>query len=278
MRQDPRELQGRAVMEHLEPRLLLDGDFTYMGVSIGPGYPPPLLDVPLSAAPVDPDSATFVPHYELVPDYDWWYGCTPTTGGMQAAWWDYELGAGNPNVSVFPGDPLNYQWGEYGATASVIFDVPDHANGVVNGWPHIYDGDTWEEHIPDSIGGAFVFRFENMRPALQLSYEDDSIDVVRIVTLDRIRAGASAGWQAVYLDIGAMGGNIYAPEAEADEREQPIRWQELNQLGILGKNFRYIDSWQRYESSPFLAYYDGGLKPLPAAELKKVADNLYSLR
>jgi hypothetical protein len=133
-------------------------------------------------------------------------------------------------------------------------------------------------NIPDSIGGAFVFRFENMRPALQLYYGDDSIDVVRIVTLDRIRASADSGWQVVYIDIGAMGGNIYAPEAEADEREQSIRWQELNQLGILGKDFRYIDNWRRYESSPFLAYSDEGLEPLPPEELKKVVDNLYSLR
>lgn len=133
-------------------------------------------------------------------------------------------------------------------------------------------------NIPDSIGGAFVFRFENLQPALRLYYKDESIDAVRIVSFDKVPLGTNVGWQAAYFNIAAMGGNVYIPEEKAEGPDQPLQWQELTRLGILGKNFRYSDNWERYNASPFLIYSRDGLKARPPTELKAVADSLYSLR
>ncbi len=96
--------------------------------------------------------AVFVPHYDSVTDYDWWYGCSPTTGGMHAAWWDYEVQLIDPGYTVFPGDPSNWTFGIYPSSNPADYAVPDHANGVVNGWNHVSDGNTWQGHPPDSIG------------------------------------------------------------------------------------------------------------------------------
>jgi hypothetical protein len=133
-------------------------------------------------------------------------------------------------------------------------------------------------NVPDSIDGALVFRFDNIRLALRLYYEDETIDAVRIVTLDKVPSGATAGWEGIYFTIAAMGGNVYVPMNAAEGAEQPAQWQELSRMGILGKNFRYIDNWERYRSSPFLVYSRDGLMPQPSGELKTVVGSLYSLR
>jgi len=166
--------ESPVVLEQLERRLLLSVDTVYpmaLGTlatmsdpqalllaesPIGPGYPPPLWAGEYGAPPRDPANAVFVPHYDQVPDYDWWYGCSPTAGGMHAAWWDYEVKLpawmDDPGASAFPGNPQNWLWGAYPSTDAGDFSVPAFANGVVNGWFHIYDGDTREGHMPDSIG------------------------------------------------------------------------------------------------------------------------------
>jgi hypothetical protein len=133
-------------------------------------------------------------------------------------------------------------------------------------------------NVPDSIDGGLVFRFDNMRLALRLYYGDESIDAVRIVTLDRVSQGAVSGWQGTYFSIAAMGGNVYVPKKVAEEKEQSARWQNLTRMGIVGKNFRYIDNWEHYAESPFLVYSPDGLVAQPESELKKVVDSLYSLR
>ncbi len=133
-------------------------------------------------------------------------------------------------------------------------------------------------NVPDSVDGAFVIRFDNMRPALRLRYADESLDAVRIVALDKVPLGASYTREAVYFSIGAMGGNVHVPREMAERPEQPGRWRELSRLGILGRSFRYGDNWEQYRSAPFLEYSHGEMKSLPSDELKEVVDNLYSLR
>jgi hypothetical protein len=75
-----------------------------------------------------------------------------------------------------------------------------------------------------------------------------------------------------------MGGNVHIPLKVAEGREQSTQWEELGRMGILGKNFRYIDNWERYIPSPFLVYSPDGLIAQPAGELKKVVNSLYTLR
>ncbi len=75
-----------------------------------------------------------------------------------------------------------------------------------------------------------------------------------------------------------MGGNVHVPREMAERPERPGLWRDLSQLGILGKSFRFADDWERYRSSPFLAYSNGEMKALPSDELKTVVDNLYTLR
>jgi hypothetical protein len=145
--------------------------------------------------------------------------------------------------------------------------------------PHPAEGATFFFlNVPDSVDGAFVIRFDNMRPALRLHYGDESIDAVRIVTLDEAPLGTSLTREGAYFSIGAMGGNVHVPREVAERPEQPGQWRELSQLGILGKSFRYSDNWEQYSSSPFLAYSRGEMKPLSSDELREVVDNLYSLR
>jgi hypothetical protein len=135
-------------------------------------------------------------------------------------------------------------------------------------------------NVPDSIDGAFVFRFDNLTTALRLYYGDESIEAVRIAALDTFPSALlrSGGREAIYFKIGAMGGNIYVPEGQIEGPSQSPEWRKLEQLGIMGKNFRYIDKWDRYEPSPFLVYSrDGLMRPSPA-ELKIIVDSLYSLR
>jgi len=132
--------------------------------------------------------------------------------------------------------------------------------------------------VPDSIEGAFVFRFDNLQTALRLYYGDDSIKAVRVATLDRARLGTGMAWQAAYFNIAAMGGNIHVPKDQVEGPDQSTRWRNLSELGILGKDFLYIDKWEEYRSSPFLAYSSDGLKILPPDELKQVVDSLYTLR
>lgn len=162
-----------------------------------------------------------------------------------------------------------------------------HASDVANGiieqtvayYPHPAEDTTFFfMNVPDSVDGAFVFRFDNMRPALRLRYGNESIDAVRIVTLDNIPLGESTGWQTTYFGIAAAGGNIHVPRESIEEPDQSSRWRRLDELGIVGRSFRYIDNWERYGSSPFLVYSRGELKSLPPGDLKAVVDDLYTLR
>jgi hypothetical protein len=132
-------------------------------------------------------------------------------------------------------------------------------------------------NVPDSIDGAFVFRFENLGYALRLLYEDDSLEVVRIVTPDRVPGPITTNRQAARFRIGAMGGHIYLPENYARDSRLSEHWQTLQQLGILGRDFRFAGDWEKYAKSPFLIYTRDKLVPASPDELKKTLQELYLL-
>lgn len=133
-------------------------------------------------------------------------------------------------------------------------------------------------NVPDSIGGAFVFRFDNLEHALRIYYEDDSIEVVRASTFDRVPQTTFSDRRLAYFRIGAMGGHIYLPEKHSQGPRLPKQWLELEQMGILTKNSRYIEDWRRYAASPYLIYTRKGLMTAPPDKLKELLEGLYSRR
>ncbi len=132
-------------------------------------------------------------------------------------------------------------------------------------------------NVPDSIGGALVFRFDNLTYALWLAYEDDSIEAVRIVTLDRVPQGSLSNAESAYFKIAAMGRHVYLSEESLQNPQIAARWRRLIDLGILRKDSRYLLDWDRYGVSPFLVYTGGVLAPSSPEELKTVLRDLYSL-
>jgi hypothetical protein len=132
-------------------------------------------------------------------------------------------------------------------------------------------------NVPDSIQGALVFRFENLAYALRLAYEDDSVEAVRIVTLDKVPHGSLSSAESAYFKIAAMGRHVYLPEESLQNAQLAARWQRLDELAILRKDSGYLRDWDRYGASPFLAYAGGVLVPSSPEELKAVLRELYSL-
>jgi hypothetical protein len=132
-------------------------------------------------------------------------------------------------------------------------------------------------NVPDSVDGAFVFRFDNLKYALRLFYGDDSIDAVRIVTVEMVPYGALSNGKTAYFKVGAMGGHIYLAEQSLQERSFVERWRRLKGFGILKRDTRYLGPLDRYDASPFLVYEGGALSPQPPETFWKVARNLYSL-
>ncbi|GAB4350782.1 MAG: hypothetical protein Kow0099_34540 [Candidatus Abyssubacteria bacterium] len=132
-------------------------------------------------------------------------------------------------------------------------------------------------NVPDTLDGALVFRFENLEYALKLAYRNDSIEVVRIVTLDRISPDALKSAESAYFKIAAMGGNVFLPKESLDDG-LTRRWERLAAYGILDRNTRYFSEWARYETAPLFAYTGTGLVLMPRQHLKQIlTESLYSL-
>ena len=78
----------------------------------GPGLPVP---PPREKRPVGdplPEHWNMIPTYQDVPEYRWWYGCSPTAAGMLFGWWDAQPGTKN----LFDGDASAF-WGDAGESA-----------------------------------------------------------------------------------------------------------------------------------------------------------------
>ncbi|UCD58653.1 MAG: hypothetical protein JSV16_05975 [Candidatus Hydrogenedentota bacterium] len=133
-------------------------------------------------------------------------------------------------------------------------------------------------NVPDSIDGALIFRFENLAYALRLFYGDDSIDVIRIVTPERVPSGALSNAKAAYFRIAAMGGHIHVPRQYSQSPQLAAGWQKIERLQILTEDVRYLRNWDRYSVSPFLIYAGGALIPAPSEELIAILQELYSLK
>jgi hypothetical protein len=72
-----------------------------------------------------------------VPEYIWWYGCSPTAGGMMVGYWDGKPGYEN----LFEGD-ASYWWGESDpnlgitGTRSIVAGTAHIVAGIENGYTY----------------------------------------------------------------------------------------------------------------------------------------------
>jgi len=132
-------------------------------------------------------------------------------------------------------------------------------------------------NVPDSAEGALIFRFETLTYALRLLYRDDSIEVVRIATIDTVPHDALSSATAAYFRISAMGGHVYLPESGAGEQTATEVRRRIEQLGILREDKRYIEKWEQYGTSPLLEYYRGELHLTGTEKLRKILEELHSL-
>ena len=229
--------------EALEPRLLLsagaepttslataqpgsmvaassaDAEPRDLGGLIGPGLPPDRTGAiqPMGSASASPGGVT-VPHYDTVPDYSYWYGCSPTAGGMHAAWWDQQVRQWDAAYTAFAGDPAN--WRYCCSTDPATYVVPDYANGVVAGWNHRQDGSSWFGHLPDSIADFMLTRQNG-------SYADDiAWGMEQFMAWDDPRTPENESWTA------------------AVRRDPSLSWQEYKTEIDAGRPVHLtLDSW-----------------------------------
>lgn len=132
-------------------------------------------------------------------------------------------------------------------------------------------------NVPDSLDGAFIFRFENLAYALRTFYKNEDLEVVRVVTLDKLSFDALTSRESAYFKLGAMGGHLYLPENYSEMDWSAKRWDRLKELGVVKKNTQYLEKHKRYGGSPLFIYSDNSLAMAPPEELKKLLENLYSL-
>ena len=114
------------LFEQLEPRVLLDA-------LEGPSWTPDGIIPEYTEAVVE----VRIQNWEDVPEYFWYYGCSPTAGGMLIGWWDAQPGCGyligddiNPYdyiasvEHIVAGKEQGYTYGTYMNSTS----YPDHMN------------------------------------------------------------------------------------------------------------------------------------------------------
>jgi len=86
-----------------------------------------------------------------MPEYRWWYGCTPTASGMMIGYWDGKPGYGNlydGDAGVWEG---NGSWGTRSMVASDAHIISGYENGFIFG--DYRNSDSYPDHInnPDCI-------------------------------------------------------------------------------------------------------------------------------
>jgi len=153
------------ILEELEPRIApsvvgvvdapnkevaaLEGS---VETTLGPWTPEEIAAFSQFTTPPQP-GAQFVDY--IPTDFDWWYGCSPTTGGMHFAFWENDY-----DPDVFPGDSTDWVWGVYPSSNASDFQ---HANGVVAGYEHAMV-DSWWGHAPNSMADFLLTEFGGTFP------------------------------------------------------------------------------------------------------------------
>ncbi len=104
----------------------------------GPGLPiaPPPDWEPVRGTDALPPHWNMISEYQDVPEYTWYYGCSPTAAGMLFGWWDAQPGTQN----LFDGDASTF-WGDSsesptGGTKGMVAATQHIVAGSENG--HTY--------------------------------------------------------------------------------------------------------------------------------------------
>jgi len=117
---------------------VLDGVANYMSVPApDSGIPASMATGPddFAAATIEPDGPRpIIGANPLtgVPRYIWWYGCSPTSGGMMVAYWDQLPGRGN----LYDGDASVWGGGGASGTRSMVASTAHITAGTENGYTH----------------------------------------------------------------------------------------------------------------------------------------------
>ncbi|KPK49671.1 MAG: hypothetical protein AMK72_03980 [Planctomycetes bacterium SM23_25] len=94
--------------------------------------PTPEQAPPADALEAVPSYWHLIPAYQDVPEYTWYYGCSPTAAGMLLAWWDAQPGRHN----LFDGDASAwYGNGEFG-TKRMVASTAHQVAGAENGYTY----------------------------------------------------------------------------------------------------------------------------------------------
>jgi len=135
---------------------VLEGVPSYIAGSLAdtPEAPPGSVNGPFSAVTLGADAARpmLVNPISGVPEYVWWYGCSPTSGGMMVGFWDGLAGYGN----LYDGDAS--VWGGSGASgtksmvASTAHITAGSENSLSYGDWHNSSSYLTHEANPDCLG------------------------------------------------------------------------------------------------------------------------------
>ena len=117
---------------------VLDGvpDYSPTGAASGePGSPFPAGPDALDIATISPDAprpSCGGDPLSGVPEYVWWYGCSPTSGGMMLGYWDAQPGFGN----LYDGDASVWSGDGSTGTRSMVASTAHITAGAENGYTY----------------------------------------------------------------------------------------------------------------------------------------------
>jgi hypothetical protein len=116
---------------------ILGGMPEYHMETLGPGDPRPPCgsSAAFAAASLDSDAQRPILNtnpLSEVPEYLWWYGCSPTSGGMMVGYWDGRPGFGN----LYDGDASIWSGDGSQGTRSMVASTAHIVSGDENGYTY----------------------------------------------------------------------------------------------------------------------------------------------
>ena len=135
---------------------VLTGVPEYRAESLGPDHPKPPMKQPDRLAAASLGAAAEKPILQDnpiggVPEYVWWYGCSPTAGGMMVGFWDGQPGRGN----LYDGDAGVWSGNGNAGTRSMVAGTAHITAGYENGYTYgdWHNSASYPNHEanPDSI-------------------------------------------------------------------------------------------------------------------------------
>ncbi len=141
--------------------VVLEVPFVWENSAIATGTLPGLDSTPTNWDPIAGDEPIFGSVLGGAPNYQWYYGCSPTAGGMMIAWWDSQEGLGD----LYDGDAYYWNTGTKNMVAS-----PEHIQagkdlGLTYGSYMIHTANSIADFMMTHNGGTSAY---NMARGLEL--------------------------------------------------------------------------------------------------------------